>query len=791
MCGCACSGKTDTGGTASDENTAQTPTDGPSSTGKSPSELEQVDRESTSADADLLWSAIDSGELDPTGFGDTNDADNGLFEDEVLARARFELTPISVTGSVVSIDGSPLPQAKVELNGSSSSVDDDGTFVVAGVPRHNSELTLSAPGFKPTIVFVHLQKPIQEESVAVGSIALSPDGPDVVRFLFGGDTAFGRRFLDPAERAGPLELPVANPEALIDADAPAEGTRAALRHLQTLFLSADYPVVNLESPVTASPSEYHSQKQYTFYTLPDSLAVFPWLGVSYVSLGNNHVYDYLEDGLLDTLAALDEHGVAASGAGPDPESAFSPHRELLGGTTYSLLSMTSVSGSQNPPLYVATDDPTKGGAADLRDDERVGAAVSAEVDLGHVAIAQLHTGKEYSFWPTDFAREGMSLCVQSGASLVIGHHPHVAQGFAHEDGTLIVSSLGNLCFDQARLETMLGLLAEVDMRGSDVVATRGLPIYLEDYTPRPITGELAAHLIRRIGEVSENTSVLVEASAGRVLPTAVALSTTEDHETVSVDIGPGGAIVDLRPLRRPEQSLIFAQVSASNSAISAGQDILLHGDFEDWDVDEERFELSRWDVTGQSSFPCLSGTHRGAVSLCSVRTSENRSTSVVAFRNRIRVLGEEVDAPNKDLSLVGYAKGDNAGEMWLETELYASVGSREFGRKEVWQHAGGDFDWTFFSANLELPVDEPGTDPLTDNPHALRFFYFHEPPSDGQGIVRLDDLAIVSWRPSVTASDGLTLTSPNPIDFLRISGPEGKVELQLTFHADLLTADNR
>ncbi len=784
--GCACSGKTDTGSVTRASDT--TPSTGSRASSGDTEGGGSTARSDTSPEAAELWDAIDSGAVDPTRYGDGNDQNNELFEAEILARARFELTPISLTGSVHDASGAPLPNATIEVGGQSVTSDSSGFFSVEGLARENTALHVSAPNHKDALTHVHLQRAISVEQFELTPIVLTPANSDVVRFLFGGDTAFGRRFVDPGERTPPLDLPRSDPNALIDAEAPESGTRNAMRHVRPWFQNADFPVVNLETPVTGTPSEYHSTKQYTFYTLPGSMAVFPWLGLSYVSLGNNHLYDYLEDGVLDTLAALDEHGISSSGAGLDPEMAFLPHREALGGSVYSLISMTSVSGSQNPPLYVATDDPTKGGAADLRDDDRVATAIGTERDAGNIVIAQLHTGKEYTYWPSDFARDRMSLSVRSGASLVIGHHPHVAQGFAYEDGTLIVSSLGNLCFDQARLETMLGLLTEIDLRGSEVVAAVANAVYLEDYTPRPATGELAEHLFRRVGEVSENANVVLDGGRARVLPIDRALASSTRRQLV--DLAETDTVVDLRPLRRTGESLVGAELLAGPGTLQAGQDILVHGDFEDWDVDEQHFELARWDVTGGSSFPCLSGAHRGAVSLCSVRSGDNRSNSVVALRNRVRVLGEELDQPNKDLSLVGYARGNNAGEMWLEVEYYASVGSRVFGREEVWRQAPGEFGWTFFRADLDMAEDEPGTDPLTDNPHALRFFYFQRPPAEGAGIARLDDLAVVSWRPA--HQDALVLTPPNPIDFVRVRGPAGNRALELTWQrATAATADNR
>ncbi|MFC1641323.1 CapA family protein [Myxococcota bacterium] len=726
-------------------------------------------------------------ETGPERYGNADDVDNDLFEEERLSRTAFAWTPISLSGIVIDVDGRAVVGASVTAEGLEASTDQNGAFVFEQLPRRNVELRIRARGFKPTVAYVHLAIAVDQANTTALPMVLTPDVPDVVRFLFAGDTAFGRRFLNPSEQTPPLEIPAASDAALIDASNPASGTQAALRHVRALFENADYPVVNLETPVTSTPAEYHSFKAYIFYSLPESLNVFPWLGVRYVSLGNNHVYDYLEDGLADTLESLALRGIATSGAGLSPDEAFVPHREQLGGSTYSFVSLNSVSGNQTPLLYVASDNPLKGGSADLRDDTRVIAAIRSERDKGHFPVVQLHTGREYTYWPTDYARGRMSLAVQSGAALVIGHHPHVAQGFIHENGTLIAGSLGNFCFDQARLETMLGLVVAIDMQGDQVVSASGLSVYLEDYTPRPVTGELSAYLSRRIGELSVDTTVLLEEDRARVLPSGSAIVTHSRRELIEFEIHENGnAIVDLRGHRRSSESLVEVAGAIAQATLQAGQDILVFGDFEDWDVDAEELELARWDVTGPSTFPCVSNPYRGAVSLCSTRQEQHEANSVVAFRNRVRVLGEAVGTPNKDLSLVGYIQGDNAGRSRIEVQYYASVGEREFEREEAYQHPGGTFRWESFSADLNVPPDKPKTDPLTENPHALRLFIVQEPPASGEAVRRLDDIAVVSWREARSLDAPLGLTSPNPIDFLRVRGPTGIHTLTLVWQSSSL-----
>ena len=111
---------------------------------------------------------------------------------------------------------------------------------------------------------------------------------------------------------------------------------------------------------------------------------------------------------------------------------------------------------------------------------------------GNAPIVQLHTGKEYTFEPSSFALRKLNEAAEFGAALVVAHHPHVAQGVGKHNGVYQLHGLGNLAFDQARLETMLSQIGRVDMQADQVSDIRMIPVYLKDYRPRLIGGELVS-----------------------------------------------------------------------------------------------------------------------------------------------------------------------------------------------------------------------------------------------------------------------------------------------------------
>jgi hypothetical protein len=686
-------------------------------------------------------------------------------------------------GTVLDDQGNPLANAEISLLNQTTTTNVEGQFLFENFPRQNGLLQVKRQGYHSELIPVYL---FYAESIVreqIEPILLAPNPVNEIRFLFGGDTSFGRRYLDPKEVTLRDQLPKDDPNALILASQPLPGSQYVGSYIRPYYQEADWGVLNLETALTRDPSTPHWEKDYAYFTLPESAPVLHWLGVDYVSLGNNHLYDYLDIGVADTIATLDAINMPHSGAGMNSDEAFQAYRTMIKETPYAFLSMNGVSGSKHSISYVA--DENHGGAADLRDKEQVEYAIERELEASYIPIVQLHGGKEYTYEPTAPIQRDIEHAVESGAKLVVGHHPHVAQGIGKKDGIVTIHSLGNLIFDQARLETMLGLLARVDMQGETVKAVRFLPVYVEDYIPKPISGRLADVFLRRIGEFSLNYDALVYPynNQGWVV--------FEDEETqaqamdrtleLDVDIPVSGmTVVDLRMLAKSSESLLKAYSNSPDLSVRLGRDVLIYGDFEDWDLDDDILEASRWDTTGASNSICALA-YSGVAALCSRRNSSNKSDSVTAFRNRTRIMGESTGTPNKDLSLFGYVYGNNAGALKIITRYYSSVGDKTFGESESFSHPGGSFYWQPIIADLYIPADEAEIKDVENNPRAVRFFVRQSPPLSSDGLAVFDEFAAINWENFVDVVSGEEVMTPHARDFWRIEGEPGKHHLSLTF----------
>ncbi len=82
--------------------------------------------------------------------------------------------------------------------------------------------------------------------------------------------------------------------------------------------------MNLETSVTTSDA--HEEKGINYRMHPRSVRVLTVAGVDCAACSNNHVLDWGEAGLLETLDRLHEVGIETAGAGRDAEEASAPAR---------------------------------------------------------------------------------------------------------------------------------------------------------------------------------------------------------------------------------------------------------------------------------------------------------------------------------------------------------------------------------------------------------------------------------------------------------------------------------
>jgi poly-gamma-glutamate capsule biosynthesis protein CapA/YwtB (metallophosphatase superfamily) len=231
--------------------------------------------------------------------------------------------------------------------------------------------------------------------------------------------------------------------------------------LLELCASCDAIVCNLECCISERglPTARVRGKPFFFRAPPAAVDALGALGVSAVSLANNHALDYEEEALLDTLGHLAAAGIVSAGAGPDLERARRGAVVAVGDRRLGVLAATD-----HPAEYASTASAPGVAFAELAgglpDWVRLELArLRKEADL---VLAFPHWGPNMTTEPARWQRKRARELVEAGVDLVAGHSAHVFHGVERVGGRAVLYDLGDALDDYAvdsELRNDLGLLA--------------------------------------------------------------------------------------------------------------------------------------------------------------------------------------------------------------------------------------------------------------------------------------------------------------------------------------------
>jgi poly-gamma-glutamate capsule biosynthesis protein CapA/YwtB (metallophosphatase superfamily) len=258
------------------------------------------------------------------------------------------------------------------------------------------------------------------------------------------------------------------------------GPAAPFLYTTDTLRSADITVGNLECPISTRGTA--ADKAYAFRAPLAAAESLATAGFDLVNLANNHILDYGPLALADTLEILASQDVQAVGAGMDTLEAHAPVIVEINGLRVAFLGYMDVP----PSTYDFRSweaGPNQPGVA-WAHEERVQQGVTAAKAKADIVIVLVHNGYEFMQQITSQQQKIAHLAIDSGASLVIGSHPHVLQRVERYKGGLIAYSMGNFVFDNFLFPPNYSaiLVAELSPQGVDdyelidvIVQLNGIP----------------------------------------------------------------------------------------------------------------------------------------------------------------------------------------------------------------------------------------------------------------------------------------------------------------------------
>ena len=624
----------------------------------------------------------------------------------------------SFTGRVVDMDGNPIKGASVISQNGNAISDDAGWF---DLPSESTPqwLTAKSDGF------ISLTRAAAPDVPVL--FRLTPDDGKTIVVQFGGDTMFGRRFFDPNEDGE-------TSDGLLPPDPDAEAHLKLLAPIEPFLGKSDLTVLNLESPVTDQPyfsprdprpTVYHSTKDYVFSSDTSAIKALKQLGVDVLDIGNNHLYDLLDDGVESTISALDAESMNHFGGGANEASAWAPVVMTVKDQKIAFIGCTTIwepipPNTDHDVSYVASDALKKGGAAFCEESKIRSAVLRAKQDA-NIVVMMIHGGFEYVRTPSNNITRLTIAARDSGATLVINHHPHVVGSFLWDEQALIAWSMGNFIFDQDVWPTFETYMLTVYLRDGKVIRAHVDPLMIKDYIPHGLTGDQADYVLRTAAN-----------SAGPFVIESGALEVDIDHRAIqntytrSLDGGlEPGHIITI-----PQAQWVSGFEGIGNLLL--GRDLLWIGGFENSEVDSTSHGAPLWDLTKDSIQVGKDFAYDGNSGIRLTRSGSNLNDAVTSHLHRLLV------TPGTNLSITGMMRASQGAIILMQIGWYSDTLGPSFLQTTEPVTFETHDEWQSFRFDVKVPT----------NAVAVQVFLRLVPPTQGTVTADFDNIRVVEWAPS-------------------------------------------
>ena len=247
----------------------------------------------------------------------------------------------------------------------------------------------------------------------------------------------------------------------------------------------DLVLCNVECILSDIGRKENSLRSLHMRGRPEAARYLAQWGIKIAHVANNHVLEHGVEAAVDTIRQLQSVGIETVGAGENGrfQSGIGVVDVILGDQLVTVIGACFHTGK-----YAFSSK-----LNEVLESIRVGASKESLV------IVSVHWGDELidrpSMWQRQVAREFIS----AGASLIMGHHPHVIQGVDSSDSALTAYSLGNFIFDGYLESTGWSVILSITISEKKVSKWEAIPILKdEDHRPALARGERKNELQKEV-----------------------------------------------------------------------------------------------------------------------------------------------------------------------------------------------------------------------------------------------------------------------------------------------------
>jgi len=201
----------------------------------------------------------------------------------------------------------------------------------------------------------------------------------------------------------------------------------------------DIHITNLECPIT-SRTETIPKYGPVLRATPETIKALKYTLVDVACLANNHILDFGNQGLFDTINLCKKNGIRTVGAGKNLSEASEVLYLTVKNKNIAIINITQHEFS------IALEE--RAGANPLNIVQNYYSIIEARKH-SKIALVIVHGGNEEYHLPSRRIVDTYRFFADIGASAVISHHSHCISGYEIFNGVPIFYGLGNFIFDRS------------------------------------------------------------------------------------------------------------------------------------------------------------------------------------------------------------------------------------------------------------------------------------------------------------------------------------------------------
>ena len=211
-------------------------------------------------------------------------------------------------------------------------------------------------------------------------------------------------------------------------------------NLLPILRKNDLNLINLETALTTS--EERVPKVFNFKAHPSNVEALKSASIHVVNLANNHVLDFAEKGLVETLKTLNKAKIHYVGAGLNQIEASAPCIIDCKGIKVGILGCTD-----NEPSWKATGTDMGTFYLPVGEFDAIQEAIKKVRPQVDLLILSIHWGPNMIEKPPSLFQSFAHALIDLGVDVIHGHSAHIFQGVEIYQGKLIFYDTGDFVDD--------------------------------------------------------------------------------------------------------------------------------------------------------------------------------------------------------------------------------------------------------------------------------------------------------------------------------------------------------